>query len=258
MIRDTGNDLRQALDPVVFAREQLSFHPDPWQVVAMRSGSKRLLLNCSRQSGKSTTTAAIALHCALFRPGALVLLISPSLRQSRELFAKVAAFLRSVEPRPVLIEDNRLSFTLHQGSRVVSLPASPETIRGYSGAAMIIEDEAAFVDDALYRAIRPMLAVSNGRLILMSTPYGKRGHFHDEWVNGGTDWERIQVTATECPRIDLPFLESERRSMGQWWYRQEYMCEFVETAESVFTLDSVMGALSDRVEPFNFEGNLRP
>jgi hypothetical protein len=123
---------------------------------------------------------------------------------------------------------------------------------------MIIEDEAAFVDDALYRAIRPMLAVSNGRLILMSTPYGKRGHFHDEWVNGGTDWERIQVTATECPRIDLPFLESERRSMGQWWYRQEYMCEYVETAESVFTLDSVMGALSDRLEPFNFEGNLRP
>ena len=63
------------------------------------------------------------------------------------------------------------------------LPGQEKTIRGFSGVTLIIEDEASRVDDTLYRAVRPMLAVSGGRLILMSTPYGQTGHFFEEWTN---------------------------------------------------------------------------
>ena len=105
--RDMADSLRAALDPVVFAEERLGFHPDPWQAQAMRSASNQLQLNCCRQSGKSTTTAVIALHTAVYQPGSLTLLVSPSLRQSRELFGKVTAFMRMLEPAPVLEEDNR-------------------------------------------------------------------------------------------------------------------------------------------------------
>ena len=73
-----AGNLVQALDPVAFAREALSFIPDPWQAQALRWSGKRLLLNCSRQSGKSTTAAILALHRALFYPASLVLLVSPS------------------------------------------------------------------------------------------------------------------------------------------------------------------------------------
>src|ERR1035437_4701637 len=65
------------------------------------------------------------------------------------------------------------------GSRICSLPGDPKTIRGFSAPALILEDEAAFVDDELFAAIKPMLAVSRGQLILMSTPFGRRGHFFD-------------------------------------------------------------------------------
>lgn len=244
-----AKDLTYALDPVKFAEEALGFEPDPWQAQALRWSGKRLLLNCSRQSGKSTTSAVLALHRALFYPGSLVLLISPSLRQSAELFLKVQGMLKELDEQPSLVEDNKLKMTLTNRSRVLSLPGSERTIRGFSGASLIIEDEAARVADELYYSVRPMLAVSGGRIILMSTPFGKRGHFFHEWTEGGDTWERILITAHDCPRIKPEFLEEERQALGEWWFKQEYLCEFVETVDQVFSYDEVHSAIDEEIKP---------
>ncbi len=244
-------DLAQALDPVLFAREALCFNPDPWQEQALRWSGKRLLLNCCRQSGKSTTAAILALHRALFYPKSLVLLVSPSLRQSSELFRKVQDLLKSLpeERQLALIEDNKLSLTMKNKSRIVSLPGSEGTIRGFSGASLIVEDEASRVPDDLYFAVRPMLAVSGGRLILMSTPRGKRGHFFKEWTKGGSIWERITITAHDCPRISPALLEEVYKGLGEWFFKQEYLCECVDTEDSVLTYDQVAQAITDDIEP---------
>ena len=242
-------DLMHGLNPVCFSQEALGFMPDTWQAKVMQSENRRILLNCSRQAGKSTTTAVIALHRALYYPASLILLISPSLRQSSELFKKVTVLHKNFEGGPELTEDNRLSLQMNNGSRIVSLPSSEANIRGFSGASLIIEDEASRVPDDLYRAIRPMLAVSNGRLILMSTPFGKRGHFHEEWTNGGDQWQRVEIKATDCSRIKPEFLESERASLGEWWFRQEYLCEFVETTDQVFSYEYIMQAITTDVKP---------
>jgi hypothetical protein len=233
---------------VAFAEERLRFQPDPWQTKVMRSPAKRVLLNCSRQAGKSTTTAIIGLHQALYHPRSLVLLVSPSLRQSRELFGKVQDFLKALDTKPRLDEDNRLSMSLDNGSRVVALPGDHATIRGFSAPSLIIEDEAGYVDDGLYRAIRPMLAVSGGRLILLSTPNGRRGHFFEAW-EGDEDWERIEVPATDCPRIDPAFLETEKVALGETWFSQEYECKFIETADQLFRYDNIKRVMSDDVKP---------
>lgn len=242
-------DLLLALDPVRFARERLHFNPDGWQAQALRSRAPRSLWNCTRQGGKSTTAAIVALHRAIYHPQSTVLLVSPSLRQSSELFRKVADLLGSLADKPKLTEENKLSLTMDNRSRIVSLPGAEATVRGYSGAALIIEDEAARVDDALYMAMRPMLAVSGGRLLLMSTPFGKRGHFFKEWTEGGDGWERVEVTARDCPRISPAFLADEERSLGGLWFRQEYLCEFVDDESHVFNYELVMGALRDDIEP---------
>ena len=133
---DLALDFAHALDPVAFVDDRLGFLPDPWQTQVLRSRAPWILLNCSRQSGKSTTTAAVALHTALYDPG-LILLVSPSLRQSKELFAKVTGFLKGLEPAEVLEEDNKSSCTLANGARVVSLPGDPDTLRGYSAPKLI-------------------------------------------------------------------------------------------------------------------------
>lgn len=243
-----ADDLRHALDPVTFAAEVLGLELDPWQRQVIASTGKRDLLNCSRQAGKSTTAAVLGLHEALYRPGSLTILVSPSQRQSSELFRKVTELRELLPTQPELSEDNKLSLTVKGGGRVLSLPGSEATIRGFSGATLIVEDEASRVDDALYMAIRPMLAVKQGRLILMSTPFGKRGHFWNEW-DTGTTWQRVEVPATAVPRISQEFLEEERRAMGDWWYSQEYMCEFRESTDSVFSHESIMRAVRSDVLP---------
>jgi len=239
-------DLSLALDPVRFSI-QLGFNPDPWQTNVLSSVSKRLILNCSRQSGKSTTASILALHQAIYHPDNLILLISPSLRQSSELFRKVGEQIDRLKVKTKLLESNKLSCKFENKSRIISLPSSEGTIRGYSGANLIIEDEASRVDDGLYMAIRPMLAVSNGRLILMSTPFGKRGHFYHEWIEGD-EWEKVEIKADDCPRISKDFLESERRSLGDWWFKQEYMCEFMESVDSAFRTEEIRRMFEEEIE----------
>lgn len=241
-----------AVDPLVFARQKLGFQPDPWQEQVLTWEGKRLLLNCCRQSGKSTVAAILALHRAVYFPRALVLLVSRSLRQSAELFKKVQDFLSLLPVRPQLDEDNKLSLQLANGARIVSLPGSEETIRGFSGVSLLIEDEASRVSDSLYFSMRPMLAVSQGQHILMSTPWGKRGHFFESWENGGANWERVKITAHECPRISSAFLAEEQEDMPESWFKSEYLCEFTDTVDQVFSHAHVMAALSDEVEPLVF------
>ena len=240
-------DLRLALDRVAFA-EKLGMSLDSWQERLLRSDAERVLLNCARQSGKSTMTAIIALHRALYHPGSLVLCLAPALRQSQELFAKVLGFYRDLD-RPVIPQaERKLSLELENNSRIVTLPGSEKTVRGFSGAALLIVDEAARVDDGLYYAVRPMLAVSGGALMMLSTPHGKRGVFHEAWT-GGEGWERYEVPAEECPRISPEFLEEEREALPSWVYRQEYECSFEETEDQVFTHEMVERAVTPEVAP---------
>jgi hypothetical protein len=241
------DDLALALDRVAFARE-LGIITDDWQQNLLRSLSDRVLLNCCRQSGKSTMSALIALHRSLYRPGSLVLCLAPSLRQSQEFFGKVWGFYRDLG-RPVSPQaEGKLSLELENGSRIVTLPGTEKTIRGFSGAALLIVDEAARVDDGLYFAVKPMLAVSGGALIMLSTPNGKRGVFFEEWI-GGAGWERFEVPASQCPRISPTFLEEEQRSLPARVYRQEYECSFEETEDSVFSYELVEQAVTSEVTP---------
>ena len=242
-----AGDLRLALDRVCFA-SSLGLDPDPWQERLLRSTSPRVLLNCSRQSGKSTMSGVIALHRALYHPGSLVLCLAPSERQSKELFAKVSDSYRRLRGTPAPASDRKLGMRLPNGSRIEALPGSEKTVRGFSGTSLLIVDEAARVDDELYYAVRPMLAVSGGSLMMLTTPYGKRGAFFEEWT-GGRGWDRYEVPAAECPRISEEFLEEERETLPPWVFRQEYECSFEETEDAVFTLDMIERAVTSEVKP---------
>src|SRR5215208_6183407 len=245
-----AEDLKLALDRVSFAR-RLGLGPDPWQENLLRSASERVLLNCCRQSGKSTMTAVIALHRALYLPGSLILCLAPALRQSQELFSKIAGFYRDLG-RPVsAVAERKLSLELENRSRIITLPGSEKTVRGFSGAALLVVDEAARVEDSLYYSVRPMLAVSGGSIMLLSTPHGRLGAFFEEWTNGGDEWLRFEVPASACPRITEEFLESERRSMPAMWYRQEYECAFLDALNQVFSYEMIQAAIDNDLEPMD-------
>ncbi len=175
----------EVLDAVEFARTRLGFEPDERQMEVLRSEAKRGILNCTRQWGKSTVAAAKAVHRAYTRAESLVLVASPAERQSGELMRKAAEMVRKLGIRPRGDGDNEISLLFPNGSRIVGLPGTEATVRGFSAVSLLLIDEAARVEDAMYKALRPMLAVGDGDLWLMSTPCGKRGFFYEAWEHGG-------------------------------------------------------------------------
>ncbi len=239
----------QSSDVVEFCRKRLQFEPDEKQQEVLRWDGKRGILNCTRQWGKSTIAAAKAVHRAYTRPNSLVLMASPSDRQSAEFLRKAAGMVRRLGITPRGDGDNATSLLFPNGSRIVGLPGREATVRGFSAVSLLLIDEAARVDDAMYKALRPMLAVGAGDLWLMSTPCGRRGFFFQEWEFGGEKWKRVSVKALDCPRIDRDFLEDERERLGSAWFDQEYSCEFVESEGQLFDWKLIEDALDSSFEP---------
>ena len=153
-----------------WVRRKLRFKPDAMQSRVLEAHSRRGLLNCCRQWGKSTLGAAMAVHQAETKPESLTLVISPSARQSGEFVRKAARFLEKLKIQPKGDGDNEMSLLLPNRSRIVGLPGNEVTVRGFSAVSLMLIDEAARVNDEMYRAVRPMLAVSRGTLWLLSTP----------------------------------------------------------------------------------------
>jgi len=249
---DVARDLIYALNPFKFA-QRLGINPDEWQRELLLSNASRIILNCSRQSGKSTIVAILALHHSLYTKKALTLVVSPSERQSKELFAKIVDFYQDLklEKEGTILDsetENKHELQLSNKSRIISLPSKPQTLRGYSAPSLILIDEAAQCADDLYNALTPMLAVSKGRLILLSTPFGKSGFFFNVWSTGGADWEQYKITAVQCPRISPEWLEEQRRNTSAWSFNQEYLCSFEANESSFFDTDEVKRAFSDKVK----------
>jgi Terminase large subunit, T4likevirus-type, N-terminal len=245
----TDLSFEEGVDPALFARSQLGLEPDVKQTELLCMESRRVLVNCTRQWGKSTVTAVKAVHEAISTEGSLTIVASPSARQSGEFLRKASEFARRLGIKAHGDGDNEISLAFPNGSRIVGLPGNEATVRGFSAVSLLVIDEAARVGEDLYKAVRPMLAVGRGSLWLLSTPHGKRGFFYEAWEHGGRQWLRIRVPATECRRISREFLEEERVALGDMWFRQEYLCEFLENEENLFRRDVIEAAITWEVEP---------
>ncbi|MCO5215910.1 MAG: terminase family protein [Thermomicrobiales bacterium] len=237
--------LAAALDPVVFAKK-VGITPDAWQEAILRSSARQHILLCSRQSGKSTCAAILATHKAVYYPGSLTLLVAPSKQQSGEQLARVRSILAAADAEAQPLKDNASTLQLRNGSRILVLAADSGTIRGYTPDCVSL-DEAGWIGDETYRAVRPMLAVSQGQLVVLSTPNGRRGFFFDIW-EAGIGWERSQVTVYDCPRIAPEWIEAERQAMPEWVFAAEYLCEFTDTTTSAFRSLDIENALTEDTE----------
>jgi len=227
--------LRHRLDPAALFEDVVGV-PDPWQKRALRSNSKRQLYLASRQSGKSSVASVKALHRARFTPGSLVLLVSPSLPQSQEIFRKCLTAYRDLGRPEGVAGESALRLELGNGSRIISLPGSEKTNVGYSASLLII-DEASRTPSELIESMLPTVAVTGGSVVALTTPKGSRGWFYELWSRRSNDveelWERYRITADECPRITDEILEEAAMNWGDRHVRQEYYCSF-EADESGF------------------------
>jgi hypothetical protein len=231
------------------------YDPEPKQQALLSGTAPRVLIGACRQWGKSVSAAALAVVEALTVPRALVLLLAPVQRQSAELFGRVTTIYDALgQPVPEL-RRTRTALELMNGSRVLALPGVAATVRCFSSVRLVIVDEAAFARDELFSAVSPMVSRSQGRLVLLSSAFARRGFFYESWENGGTDWARTKVVAAEVPALDPEFLAAERRTLGPRLYRMEYEFVFSDVLASAFDPDAIERALEKAVRPlFLLEG----
>jgi hypothetical protein len=243
-----GRDFARALDPTVLARD-CGIVPDAIQSQLLTTTSRKTLVCCCRQWGKSTTTAIVALHEALYAAPAMVVVISPSQPQSTELFKKIHGFWQQLPGAPAAEQESLTRMELANGSRIISLPGSEKTVRGYSAVTLVVMDEAARVGDELLASVRPMLATTSGRFIALTTPAGRRGWFYEAWEHGD-GWERFSVKGADCARISKEFLAEEMQALGPIRFSAEYECQFVDDNTSAFSTALIEMALTDSFDVF--------
>lgn len=230
---DAARQLQLALDPSQILTAQ-GMQPDPWQRDLLLSVHPRILLCCTRGAGKSRTTSALALHTALFQPKALVLLVSRAQRQALELYRYVRQGWRALGNPMGSLKETETQLELSNGSRIVAVPGKESNIRSYQGVNLLVIDEAARVPDDLIKAVTPMTATAQGRIILLTTPFGQRGFFWQEWEDTRADWARWKIPWWKCPRISRDFIDEEERRFGRMWIEQEYECSFTSMEGLVY------------------------
>ena len=212
------------LNPALWMRHVLSIPPRAWQeqFLSVPRGRDVLVLT-ARQVGKTTVAAAAMAHTALFKSGSLSVVACPAQRQSAELLRKVRDFVLKAGAK--LISDNVYGLELANGSRVLALPGSEESIRGLTVDGWIVVDEAAYVLDEMIAALRPMRAQRpEARFVMLSTANTRTDPFWSAWETGGESWMRIQVTVDVDPTLyNQSYLDQERRALGEDRYKREFL-----------------------------------
>lgn len=227
--------IQMAVSPVDFARESLGLKLDAQQERLLGEARQKVILNCARQWGKSTMAAAMAVWRALCQDGCLVLMASPSRKQSGEFVRKVEGFLRRLEIPVRRYNQMGDSVLLPNGSRIVGLPANEATSRGFSGAVLVMIDEAARMSEDMYAAVTPSMCKEWPELWYMSTPKGREGTFYKTWMDtADQEWLRLRVPATECARYPKEYLERMRKGLNERKFAQEYLCQFGDLEGALF------------------------
>jgi len=238
-------------EPHEFGWACLNSRLDRWQMNYMQEARarNRVAIAACRQSGKSTVTGLFVAWCLLFIPGFQCLVASRSLRQASHYVNTVRQAVLAVVPREAMVQLNRLSMELPNGSSIISIPcAQPDAGRGFT-PHLVILDEAAFAPEELFRAITPSLSASRGALHMLSSPNGRQGYFFDAFEGSAEDvfWG-LRVPYTDCPRIEDDIIQMERTALGDLYFRQEYGAEFITPQGAFFGYSGVLN-LKEEEEP---------
>ena len=224
---------------------------DKWQQ-SILDHEGNITLRSGRQVGKSEVISAKAADFALTKPGTVTMIIAASQRQSGLLFEKVRGNIELLEEKKkkkLFKEQPTLTrIKLSNGSKIYSLPAGRTGyfIRGFT-IDLLIADEAAYIPETVWNAVIPMIAVSRklrglGRIILLSTPFGKGGYFFNSFTD--IDFRSYHVSSEDCKRIPKDFLKKEKQRMTKAEYRQEYLGEFTDEWNQFFSTDLIKNCMT--------------
>ena len=209
---------------------------DDWQKEVLETEGN-ICLRSGRQVGKSTVISIKAAEYAIKNRKKTIMVIASVERQAYLLLEKIISYLN--EKYKFLVKKGKDRPTKHKvqlinGSVIYCLPTglTGYGIRGYT-VDLLIADEAAYIPAEVWTAVTPSLAVTKGNLILLSTPKGKDGYFYNCFNDD--NFTSFHISAEDCPRKNVEFLEAEKKRMTKLQYAQEYLGEFVDEFRQFFS-----------------------
>ena len=253
-------------DPVKFCR-LLGFRPTTYQVKLLLDKAQFIAARWSRQSGKSHIVAVLILWLCLRTPEFNVVVVAPSLRQSKIIIRKISSFLRHL-PRHVAPKPLKTKIEFYNGSRIQAYPNNPETIRGEPAVGLVLADELNYVRDdlELYDAVIFTLATTNGRFLATSTPGTRDSLFYsmctDDVAFGNVS--RHHVTYRDALEPNGPLkhniLEQIKKQYqaDPWRWTREMEAEFAEDEDAWFSMSLITGCIDQDLEPIPDDVFLTP
>jgi len=247
-------------DPVTWLIKNAGWGPFPYEAEILQDHNLRIrVIHKSRQIGITTTISHEAAWKAATTPNRLILIVSPSLRQSKVPMDRIHALVDTIpELDHQTIRKNSTEIAFRNGSRILSLPNNPDRLRAYTATDIYLDEAAHFLnDEPVMRVIQPMLIATQGPLTIISTPFGKRGLFWDYYqriANMQTLDATVKVydlcPSTISPIINTTDLEREKQMLTDLEFRQEYLGEFIEEVDVYFPIDLITPCVNPALEPF--------
>lgn len=238
--------LERDLDPVARLSHWIGHEPDPWQVEAFTTQASEIALRVGRQAGKTSVLAARAVE-ELHVPDSLTICVAPAERQAKIIAREIGQQLRRTDL--VITRSTLTELEMSNGARVVALPSTSDTIRGYPSVSLLIIDECAFLQgenggEDLISGVLPMLT-KDGQVFFSSTPAGKNNYFARLFLDAkpGDGIHRIVVRGTDIPRL-AEKVERMRRTLSATKFRQEIEVEMLADGQAYFDLSIIEQATS--------------
>lgn len=214
----------------------VSFNPFPYQerMIDAMHNNQNTIARLFRQSGKSTICAAYFAWYVLFNDNKVAAILANKMAVSKEIFSRVQFIIENLPfwLQQGVVEWNKTSLTLENGSKCFCAATSPSAVRGFS-INLLLLDEFAHLKPALAEefiaSVFPTLSSSaKSKMILISTPNGLN-HFHKMWVeaeSGKNGFTPVLGHWQENPTRTQKWADEQKAKLGEIKYRQEILCSF--------------------------------
>ena len=238
------------------ARFLCGWKPHPTQREWLMCDARAKVAACGRRLGKTEAAAVDATTFAITRPGSVQIIVSPTYDQSRLIFDTVErlAMASSITRRFAKVTRTPYPRITLGGSVIMARTADEDgrNLRVHS-ADRVIVDEAAYVRDSVVtEVIAPMLADRNGRLVMISTPFGKN-HFYRAFQRGRQQGTGNREQKGQCaafsfpswanPHISREYIEDQRREISPRQFSVEYEAQFIDDSSCVFPWEDIEAAV---------------
>jgi len=213
----------------------------PWQQEVWADDTRFKIVAAGRRTGKSRLAAWLLIVNALQTERGQVFYVAPTQGQARDIMWQTLLELGN----PVITGShiNNLQIKLVNGATISLKGADrPETMRGVSLKFLVLDEYADMKPDVFEQILRPALADQKGCAMFIGTPMG-RNHFYElyKYADLGDDetYKAWHFTSYDNPILDPNEIDTAKKSMSSYAFRQEFMASFEARGSEMFKEDWV-------------------